>query len=103
MNRGYLIDHSGTLAAGTSQTLITQTVAARSFFMFQNLGTHPMYIQFGASPAAGVPTAVAGQPSIKIQPSGTEGDTIIFDHQIPQGSVAVIGTSGDAFVCKEMA
>ena len=95
MIRGFLTDHSGSLAGSGSQTLITATGNTRTFFYFQNQGAAAMYIAFGGTNLA-VPTAVATEPCIEV----AAGATLQFDHFVPQGSVAVIGTSTQKFTCK---
>lgn len=96
MIRGFLTNHSGT-ATGSSQTLITATGNTRTFFYIQNLGAAVMNIVFGA-PGGAVPTATA-TTGFQLAAKGTEGDRIQFDHFVPQGSVALIGTSTQAFLC----
>lgn len=90
--RGGLIDHSGSITTGgTAQALAPQNFG-RHYFLFQNLSTGDLYVNFGAN-------GNIGSGSIKV----VAGDDLAFETQfIPTDSVSVIGaTAGQAFTCKE--
>lgn len=90
--RGAFTDRSGTLAAaGVAQT-VAAAAATRTYFLFQNLSTADLWINFGVA-------AVQSQPSIKV-PAG--GSFVLDGNFCSTESISVIGgTLSQAFTSKE--
>lgn len=90
---GNLSDASGTITTGgTSQALLAAatTPPFRSWFYFQNISTHTMWLGFGTA-------AVQSQPSISV----ASGAIFRMDNFISDDAIFVVSsTTSDAFVCK---
>ncbi len=90
---GNLSDASGTITSGgTSQVLLAaNTSVPRTWFYFQNLSTHVMWLGFGA-------TAVQSQPSIQV---AANGGIFRMDNTVSDDAINVVSsTTADAFTCK---
>jgi len=91
-NTGGLSNKSGTITTGGAAQQIASSNSDRRYFLFQNLSTDDLWINFGS-------TAVANQPSIRI----AAGEKFIIDGTfVCNELVSVIGaTTGQAYTCKE--
>ena len=90
--RGQSTSRSGTITTGGTAQQLAAANATRSYLLIQNQSSGNLWIDFGT-------TAVAGQPSILIGPSGSYESPPNF---CETGAVSVIGaTTGQAWAAKE--
>jgi hypothetical protein len=88
---GPLTDKSGTTTLGATAQTIVAEAADRRYFLFINISSETMWVNFGT-------TAVADKPSIPVAANGV----LEFQHgYVPGDLVSMISaTTGSKFVCK---
>lgn len=90
--RGALTDRSGSITTGATSQQLAAALATRKYFIFQNLSTETMWINFGVA-------AVADQPSISILPQASFVMETFF---VSTQTINVISaTTGSKFTAKE--
>lgn len=89
---GAFTDRSGTITLGGTAQTIAVAQATRKTFIFENLSSESLWVNFGIA-------AVQNQPSFEVLPKGTLRLTSEF---ISTELISVIGaTTGSAFTAKE--
>lgn len=90
--RGTLTNASGSIAVGATSQAVAAALATRRYFLFQNISTETMWINFGVA-------AVADQPSIAILPQAS---FVMEGYFVSTEAVNVISaTAGSKYVAKE--
>lgn len=89
---GALTDRSGTITVGGASQQLAAANATRKYFMFENVSSETLWINFGV-------VATQSQPSIKVLPNGY---FFMEDFFVSNQTINVIGaTTGSAFTAKE--
>lgn len=90
--RGSLTNRSGSIAAGATSQQVAALNASRKYFLFQNISTETMWINFGTA-------AVSDQPSIQVLQGGS---FVMENFFVSTEAINVISaTTGSKFVSKE--
>lgn len=95
VQRGNLVDRSGTIATGATAQQLAAANPARIYLLVENISAGDLWVNFGV-------TAVQAQPSVRLIPGASAEYSPAGTGWVPATTISIIGaTTAQAFVAKE--